>query len=622
MAALTKCLRTKSGVACYVLVVLICLAVIVACIPLAIWLVNRTNERQENLGADNGGNGNKTPSSDEVIWPEVPDEEENTYRYASVACAEKNCSKIGVQMLAEGGSAVDAMIATSLCLGVTRTTSSGVGGGGFMNFYQRSTNQTFLLDYRETAPSAATADMYSDPSNITSLYGGGSIAVPGEISGTWLAHQKFGKLPWARLFEPSIALAEEGITLNEYVAGHVAKQYENLNDVFKEIFTNPETGKVKKAGETIFFPKMAQTYRRIAEEGVDTYYNGSLRDDIIADLEELDGSIITVEDLRSYQPEIRQPIQVTLRNGGYRMTSLPPPSGGIVLQYILRILDGYSLSEESVSALKKDIASTSTTYHRIVEAMKFAYAMRSNLGDPAFSDLSEFINNMTSTEFADQIRTKIMDDSTQDVSYYGLQLTDSRLTTGTSQISILAGNGDAVSTTTSVNFVFGSKRMGRRTGIVFNNLMDDFSVPDEPSWSDDAWVAPSNKANWIEPGKRPLSAMSPTIVTDENGDVVLVTGGSGGSKIITAAAMTSINNLWLGMGLTEAVSRPRLHHQLLPEQILVEDGFPQEYQDELKKKNHKLTGNSFLPVSDSVGRSDGLVFGVGDPRREGASDGF
>ncbi|KAF6025976.1 GGT1 [Bugula neritina] len=229
--------------------------------------------------------------------------------------------------------------------------------------------------------------------------------------------------------------------------------------------------------------------------------------------------------------------------------------------------------------------------------------------------------NLTDPEYGAELRSRICDDTTHSIEYYGAT-TDSRKTTGTSQISVLAGNGDAVSLTTSINACWGSKRMGKRTGIIFNNHMDDFSMPGTPSWTDDAWVAPSNAANWIEPGKRPLSAMCPSIVTDSNEDVILVTGGSGGAQITTATALTIINYLWFGHNLLDSVSKPRLHNQLLPNTIFYEKGFPEEYLEELEKKKHKLTPISFPPVTESVCSHNGAIFGVGDFRRLGGADGF
>ncbi|KAF6021148.1 GGT1 [Bugula neritina] len=618
MASETCGFSSKTRAALYLLVVLIVVAIILACTAIIVSAVNRGPNKQEESdisGAD--------VQTDEVIWPSVPDDSENVYRFASVACAEKNCSTIGVQMLAEGGSGIDAMIAVSLCLGVARSLSSGVGGGGFTTYYNREMMEPYVLDYRDTAPAVANSTMYINNSRISPNIGGGSIAVPGEIAGTWELHQKFGKLNWSRLFEPSIELAENGITLNAYVAGYLLRLFDSFDDQLKAIFTDSKTGEIKKEGDTVVFTKLAETYRRIAAEGPQTFYNGSLRDDIVADLEELDGQTIFKEDLENYKPEVREPLQSSLENGGYKLISLPPPSGGVVVQYILNILDGYEFTSSSVSPKLEEIPSTATTYHQIIEAVKFAYASRMNLGDGSFVDVSEVIGSKyDKLKFSEEIRQKITDSRTHNVEYYGVT-TDARRTTGTSQISILTGNGDAVSTTTTVNYAWGSKRMGKRTGIIFNNLMDDFSMPDKPSWSNDSWVAPSNSANWIEPGKRPLSSMSPTVVVDQNGDVVMVTGGSGGSKIITATALTLINQLWFGMNLTEAVFRPRLHSQLLPDNVLYENRFPLEYVDELIKKGHKMEFHtSNIPASDSVGVYEESIIGVSDFRRQGAADGF
>ncbi|XP_019631209.1 PREDICTED: gamma-glutamyltranspeptidase 1-like [Branchiostoma belcheri] len=480
------------------------------------------------------------------------------YSYAAVATDVGKCSEIGSDMLEKGGSAVDAAIASLLCIGLTNPHSSGIGGGLFMTIYDRVTRTAETINARDMAPAAATENMYQRNFTLSTL-GGLAVAVPGEIRAFWTAHQKHGKLPWRDLFQPAIQLAEEGVCIGGALAA------------------------------------------AIDEKTVDIKRPWS-------------GGIITEQDLRDYRVEVTSPLNISLA-GGLTVLSPPPPASGPVLSLILNILDGYRFSPSSVDSVDNQVL----TYHRIIEAFKFAYAKRSELGDPNFVDIAELIRNMTSDDYAESLRLRITDSTTHDYRYYGPSFVLPE-DGGTSHVSVLAPNGDAVSVTSTVNLFFGSKLRSASTGVILNNLMDDFSSPNLTN----SFGVPPSPANFIRPGKRPMSSMNPTVVVDGNGDVRLVTGASGGTKITTATAYVLMQHLWFGLDLGPAVEKPRLHHQLLPDRVDTERSRP--FQPEavlegLRQKNH-VTNVAGSAIVNGVARNGDVISAACDSLKGGFPVGF
>ncbi|KAK3565500.1 hypothetical protein QTP86_010877 [Hemibagrus guttatus] len=455
---------------------------------------------------------------------------DHCYSKAAVASDAGKCSEIGRDMLKRGGSAVDAAIATLLCVGLFNPQSMGIGGGHFFIIYNSST-------------------------------GGLSIAVPGELRGYELAHRRHGRLPWRELFEPSIQLARDGIRVSRALAESMHENNETIkNDpVLCEVFCDSNKT-ILRENDTIRFPRLADTYERIAKGGADVFYNGSMAETIVKDIQAA----------------------------------------------------GYNFSPSSVSTPEKK----TLTYHRIIEAFRFAYAMRSRLGDPQYLNITDLIHNMTSDYFAENIRSQITDNTTHPESYYGPEYFNPE-TSGTSHLSVLAEDGSAVSVTSTINLYFGSKVMSNSTGIIFNDIMDDFS---SPYITNTFGIRPSPN-NFIKPGKRPLSSMCPTIISDKHNKVKMVVGGSGGPKITTATALVILNSLFFNYDLKKAVEEPRFHNQLNYTEL--EENFEKSLIDGLVQRNHviSVTGR-YSAVVQAVMRQDDKICAESDPRKGGNPAGY
>uniref|UniRef100_A0A3B1K1G1 Gamma-glutamyltransferase 1b n=1 Tax=Astyanax mexicanus TaxID=7994 RepID=A0A3B1K1G1_ASTMX len=485
-----------------------------------------------------------------------------TYSLAAVAADAGTCSEIGRDVLQKGGSAVDAAIAGLLCAGLMNAHSAGIGGGLFLTIYNAKTGRVETIDARETAPANASKDMFGNNTDL-SLTGGLAIAVPGEIRGYELAHKRHGKLPWRELFLPSIKLARDGFPLGKALAGAI---YSNRNIIRNDktlcsVFCD-ESGAILKENNTIRFTKLADTFQEIADKGPSAFYEGTIAENLIKDI----------------------------RNASF------------------------GFSSNSVSSTEKKILST----HRIVEAFKFAYAKRSVLGDPSFLNITEFIHNITSKSFAEGIRHKITDDSTQQESYYEPEffVPDDH---GTSHISVLAEDGSAVAATSTINRYFGSKVMSASTGIILNNEMDDFSSP----LITNSFGVPPSPNNFIKPHKRPMSSMCPAILFDKNHKVKMVVGGSGGTKITTSVAQVILNSLSFNYDLKRSVVEPRVHNQLSPNITLVEAGFDQAVADGLAQKNHVIEVlTSTGAVVQAIERRGMWIEAVSDPRKGGYAAGY
>lgn len=543
-----------------------------------------------------------------------------------VAADDERCSDIGIDMLREGGHAVDAAVATSLCLGLVSPTSSGLGGGAFM-LLRSSNGQAQAFNMRETAPQAASEDMYAKNPAAKKI-GPLSIGVPGELAGLHLAWQQHGKLPWKKLVQPVIKLAAEGFVISPYLASNI-KSHKNAimaDKGLRGVFT--VNGKLLNVGDTCYNKKLAETLQAISDFGPSVFYNGTIGKKLVEDVQAV-GGILSFEDLQNYRVEVTDPISAEVM--GYTILGMPPPSSGAAgLISVLNILGSYGTP---------DAAKGTLGLHRTIEAFKHMFAVRMNLGDPKFVNITDSLSDMLSPEFAVKLKNKIYDNVTFPSEYYGYKWNQLR-DHGTSHFCIVDSERNAVSMTTTVNYPFGALMLSPSTGIVLNNEMDDFSTPTEITPD----MLPPAPANFIRPNKRPLSSMSPTIVL-KGGQLAGVLGGSGGLKIIPAVVQVFLNHFINGMDPLVAVTAPRVYHRLIPNIVTYEnwtvlDGEHIELSREsklgLSQRGHWLEAHSSGAISQLVVQnlnnpikveSDNQVFygkltAVSDPRKDGIPAGF
>ncbi|XP_012258979.2 glutathione hydrolase 1 proenzyme [Athalia rosae] len=533
------------------------------------------------------------------------------FRKGAICVDAEPCALIGRSMLQRNGSAVDAALATMICNGLINMQSMGFGGGFLMTVYDRANRQAVTLDARESAPRAARSDIFDDLPVLASQTGPLAITVPGELDGYWKAHQRFGKVPWSELFKPSISICESGYIMTKAQHDGLLINSEAIkkDPTLRSWFVDSKTGKFLVPGSLIRPSQLCKTMRLVAIGNATEFYNGSLSRILIQDLR-IRGSILTVEDLTLYRAKWASPISTKLSTGE-TLHTVGPPGGGAILAFLLNVLDGYRFGPSSLSTQNV----TLTTYHKIIEAFKFGFALRTKLADPAYVDLKNLLGNLTSRSYAEEIRTRISDRETwNDPRRYGEFAPQAKNDQGTSHVSILAPNGDAVSATSSINMYFGSGVASERTGILMSSTMNDFGVINRENY----FGLPASPNNLVEPGKRPLSSMSPSILVDQEGDVRMVIGAAGGTKIITSIAFVIARHLWMKETIKEAVDAARIHHQLRPMDVSYEYGVPKRVIDGLISMGHKTSRyRDRGSVVCAIVRLNGTIYANVDYRKGG-----
>ncbi|RKF03562.1 gamma-glutamyltranspeptidase/glutathione hydrolase [Tenacibaculum lutimaris] len=530
---------------------------------------------------------------------------------AMVVSARKEASKIGSDILQKGGNVFDAMVATELALAVAYPYAGNLGGGGFM-VYRKNTGEIGALDYREKAPLASHKDMYLDSlGNVIknkSTLGAMAVGIPGTVAGVFATHKKFGSLPIQEILKPVIALAKKGVIVTQKQEDRI-KKYQHY---FLEVNKNPILfDKPWKKGDTIKYPALAKTLERISQNGRDEFYKGETAKRLVTFMQ-ANGGIITEEDLAKYEAKWRTPITFTYDN--LRIISMSPPaSGGICLAQIMNGIEPFDLDKFGHNSTK--------SIQVITEAERRAYADRSfYLGDPDFVKIP--IETLKSKEYT---KNRMNDfsfkkaTSSTDVSHGSITMIESDETT---HYSIVDQFGNAVSATTTINGAYGSKLYCADLGFFLNNEMDDFSSkPGVPNM----FGLVGAEANKIEPEKRMLSSMTPTIV-EKNDQLHMVVGTPGGSTIITSVLQTILNVHEFDMGMQEAVNQPRFHHQWLPDVIKMEPkGFNKQVKKDLQQLGYKLdeTNSPVIGKVDAIlVLPNGKLEGGADPRGDDTAIGF
>lgn len=527
---------------------------------------------------------------------------------AMVASQEAIATQVGLDIMRNGGNAVDAAVAVGFALAVTLPRAGNLGGGGFMLLHHAASGKTHAIDYRETAPAAASRNMFlDDEGNVDqkkARFSHASAGVPGTVAGLTLALERFGTLPLPTVMAPAIRLAREGFTVTPDLAESLAARIERLSqDPDTRAVFFDEQGEPRQAGETLVQKDLANSLELIANNGAEAFYKGEIARRIHDEMENELG-LVTMDDLAAYQAKLREPVMGSYR--GYSIASMPPPSsGGVHLIQILNLLEPFPLGFLGQNS--------ADSIHLMAEAMKLAYADRSkHLGDSDFWPVP--IQGLISKEYANSLRRHIRLDVARPSHDIAPGSPPGAESNDTTHFSIMDRQGNAVSNTYTINFSYGSGLMAAGTGILLNNEMDDFSSkPGVPN----AYGLVGGEANRIEPRKRPLSSMTPTLVFKE-GVPVLATGSPGGSRIITTTLQVILNVVDHGMNVAEAITAPRVHHQWLPDELRIEEGLSVDTIDRLRQRGHATFIKNTMGSANSVMRIPNGLTGAADPRSRGA----
>jgi gamma-glutamyltranspeptidase / glutathione hydrolase len=528
-------------------------------------------------------------------------------RHGMVVAQERLAAEVGAKFLARGGNAIDAAVATGFAMAVTYPRAGNLGGGGFMVIHSAAKNEDVAIDYRETAPQAATQDMFltdgkpdADKSRKSAL----GIGVPGTVAGLALALERYGsgKFTLRDVLQPAIELARDGFIIADDNADTFPQWHAWLSrwPSTQKVLARSD-GSALQDGDRLTQPDLAATLQAIADKGPDGFYRGEVADKLARSIREA-GGLITTEDLANYQAVMRSPVRGNYR--GYDIVAMPlPSSGGVVLIETLNILEGYTLQTYAQGS--------APSLHLLIESMKRAYADRARyLGDPAFSDAPTA--KLLSKDYAATLRKGI---DLARATPAADAVSQPKEGENTTHYSVADDQGNAVSNTYTLNFSYGVGLIADGTGVLLNNELDDFTAAPGAS---NAYGLVGFAANLPAPGKRPLSSMSPTIVL-KDGKPVLVTGSPGGSRIISATLQVIVDVLDYRMNVAAAVAAPRLHHQWMPDEVRVETGFPDATLDALRALGHRIAVPLGQTSTNTIFIDQAGFHGAPDPRTRGAT---
>lgn len=532
------------------------------------------------------------------------------FNNCAVSCDSVISSAVGKKILEQDGSAVDAAIGTLLCNSLLNAQSMGIGGGFLMLHYSKKDEKITVFDARETAPALSSFDMFKYHSKTK---GGISIATPGEVKGYWQAHQMFGNLKWSKLFQPAIEMCNNGFPLPYTQAKYLSLNENHIRNSpsLRETFLNKLNNEIYTTNSIIKRPRLGKTLEIIAKQGADAFYNGELSETIVDEIQS-NGGIVTKADLQNYECLIKKPVTFSLKDG-VELNSVPNPGCGVLLNFILGILDSFDHDRSN------SVESNALFYHRFIEACKFGFGLRYLIGDDNFDDSTDLYKTLSDQNIINEYKERISETNVFPSNYYGSKGFNEDH--GTAHTSIVAPNGDAVAITSSINLVFGSNIAGAKTDIIYNNQMDDFACPDTEC---NSYGVPNYSANFIQPGKRPVSSMTPLIAINPDKNVRLVSGASGGTRILTSTALTAAHNLILKRDILESIENPRIHQQLWPDEVLYEDHFDREVIYNLSNTGHNLInfGHGGSSVQAIAGIGNGQLHAVCDVRKGGKPYGF
>jgi gamma-glutamyltranspeptidase / glutathione hydrolase len=531
-------------------------------------------------------------------------------RHGMVVTQEAAASRVGLDILKRGGNAVDATVAIGFALAVTLPRAGNLGGGGFMLIHRADLNQTSAIDYRETAPAATTKDVFLDANGkadpFKSRYSGLAIGVPGTVAGFELAWRKYGsgKFSFADLIAPAIALAREGLTVDDDVADSLPLAAAALarHPSSARIYLRPG-GSVPQTGDHIALDDLAATLETIAANGAAGFYSGPVAQKIVEAVNAAGGRM-TIEDLANYRAVERQPVRGTYR--GYDVVSMPPPSsGGAHIIEILNILEGFPLAAQGLNS--------AASLHELAEAEKLAYADRAAyLGDPDFIKIP--LAGLTSKTYAEHLRALIAPDRSRPAADIRPGEPERYESDQTTHFSVVDSDGNAVANTYTLNLPYGSGLVAEGTGVLLNNELDDFAA--KPGAAN-VYGLLGGDANAPGPMKRPLSSMSPTLVL-KDGKLLIATGSPGGSTIISTVLQIILNVIDHGLNVAEAENAPRAHDQLWPDELRIERGMSPDTILLLEAMGHKVVLRNAMGSANTIVRTpDGELEGASDLRQRG-----